>query len=274
MAIITSYTAGGLGNLLFMIANIYNLSRKFGQELILYYLNRDCNPTNTPRKKIWEYQIFKNFKINDEYIYNTFPGIYENGFKYKEINLNPNSNYIVHGYYQSYKYFADYKKDFINMLINPYVEEINQYIENLKNKYGNKEIISLHFRRTDYLKNPNFHNVLPLEYYLKALENFDSSSIFIFFSDDLEWVKQQTVFEHIKNKEYFDNNNEELCLWLMSKCNHNIIANSSFSLWANYLNENPDKKTVVPSKWFGPSGPAHDINDLIENISTNIIINV
>ncbi len=273
MTIITSYTTGGLGNLLFMLANIYSLSRKYGQELILYYLDRDII-SNSPRKKFWEYEIFKNFKISDENIYNTFTCIHENGFKYNQINLNSNTNYIIYGYYQSYKYFSNYKKDFINILVNPYIDEINKYINGLKCKYGNKEIISLHFRRTDYLKNPTVHNVLPLEYYLKALENFDSSSIFLFFSDDIQWVKELNVFDRFVNKEYFDNINEELCLWLMSRCDHNIIANSTFSLWANYLNENPYKKTVVPSKWFGPSGPAYNIYDLVENIPTNIIIDI
>jgi hypothetical protein len=272
MSIITVWTAGGLGNLLFMIANIFSLSKKYGLNIIIYKSNRYIHTSNTPRKLVWEYDIFKNYNILDEDIYNTFNRINENGFWFSNINLNSNFNYNLHGYFQSYKYFWEFKQEFINSLVNPYVDEISNYLKEIKNKYENKKIISIHFRRTDYLNHPNFHKNLTNEYYVSAVKNFNPDDVYIFFSDDIEWVKQQKDFDFLSNKIYYENPNEELTLWLMSSCDHNIIANSSFSLWASYLNQNPDKKTIAPSKWFGPEGPSHNIYDLIENNSNNIII--
>jgi hypothetical protein len=271
--IITTYTAGGLGNLLFMIANAYSLSKKNNFEMIIYKENRDKNIGNTPRKIVDEYTIFKNFKIIEhDNIFNNFNKYHEKGFRYSEITLNDTLNYNLYGYYQSWKYFLENFDSFKKMLINNYEENINEHINKLKKEYNNIPIISVHFRRTDYLKHPNFHLNLDMNYYNKALEHFDKeNSLFLFFSDDIKWVKEQD-FSFLKNKIYIEELNEEYTLWLMSKCDHNIIANSSFSLWASYLNENSQKKIVSPSRWFGNSGPNYDINDIV--IKNSIIIDI
>ncbi len=277
MAKITAYTAGGLGNLLFMVANIFSLSKKYGFDIIIYKSNKDNNPNNTQRKFVWEYDIFKKYKISEETEYKSFKKIYENGFIYRDIILdsnNINNNYNTNGFFQSYKYFWEYKNEFINSLTNPYQDQITSFIKDIRDKYKNKQIISIHFRRTDYLKNPNIHLNLSNEYYLSAIKNFNLNDVYIFFSDDIEWVKQQKEFDLLNNKIFYENPNEELTLWLMAECDHNIIANSSFSLWASYLNKNPNKKTISPSKWFGPSGPRHNIHDLIEENEYNVIIKV
>jgi hypothetical protein len=271
--IITTNTAGGLGNLLFMIANAYCLSKEYNFEFIIYKENRDKNQHNTPRKLVDEYSIFNNFKIcKDDYTFNNFSNYRENGFIYNKIILNNTLNYNLNGFYQSWKYFYDNFNSFREILINNYENQINNYLIKLKKEYNNIPIISIHFRRTDYLKHPNFHLNLDMNYYDKALENFDKeNSLFLFFSDDIEWVKTQ-IFNNIKNKIYVEETNEEYTLWLMSKCEHNIIANSSFSLWASYLNENENKIIVAPSKWFGYSGPQHNIKDIV--IENTIIIDI
>ena len=77
----------------------------------------------------------------------------------------------------------------------------------------------------------------------------------VFFSDDTDWVKVQ--FESLSYPKIFVDNNKAENSWkdmmLMSSCTHNIIANSSFSWWAAWLNENSEKRVVAPRKWFASS---------------------
>ena len=85
---------------------------------------------------------------------------------------------------------------------------------------------------------------------------------FFIFSDDIRWVKNN--FEFIDHKtlivlESDIPDHEEM--YLMSQCKHNIIANSSFSWWGAWLNQNSDKKVIAPKKWFKSS--ALNTSDLI-----------
>jgi len=119
------------------------------------------------------------------------------------------------------------------------VEEIN-----------NSESVSIHIRRTDYLEKQNVCIVLKPEYYIEAI-NIIIQKIknprYFFFSDDIEWVKNN--FSHLTNSVFLSNKDYE-DLILMSLCKYNITANSTFSWWGAWLNKNPDKIVITPSKWF------------------------
>ena len=87
---------------------------------------------------------------------------------------------------------------------------------------------------------------------------------FFIFSDDLDWAKDNLNF--IENKtfirlESYISDHEEM--YLMSQCKYNIIANSSFSWWGAWLNQDSDKKVIAPKKWF--NGSVLDPKDLIPN---------
>jgi hypothetical protein len=84
-------------------------------------------------------------------------------------------------------------------------------------------------------------------------------SIFVFISDDINWVKEHFKGDNIVYSPFKTDIDD---LILMSKCDNNIIANSSFSWWGAYLNKNEDKKVVAPIEWFGVNGPK-DIQDII-----------
>lgn len=260
MSEITIHTGGGLGNLLFMIGLVYSLHKKYNIDYKIYLNNKMSS--STKRKTPNQYHMLKNFNIsNEECIFNKYIVYREKNFWYEPINIDINKKYNFIGYYQSLKYFDKYFDDFKNMLNNPYEKVVENYFYELKKIY-NKEVVSVHFRRTDYLNLPDFHYNLNKSYYLKALELFNNDYLYVFFSDDIEWVKQQNDFDFIKDKIYFENPDEELTLWTMSKCDHNIIANSTFSLWASYLNDNINKKVIVPDHWFGLKGPKIRMEDL------------
>jgi len=120
--------------------------------------------------------------------------------------------------------------------------------------------VSLHIRRSDYLSDKNnfeLFGLLEMDYYRKAINYICqqmSSPVFLLFSDDLAWVKENFITATgIKNyylveDDCFTDHARELIL--MSYCKHNITANSSFSWWGAWLNQNPNKIVIQPQTWY------------------------
>lgn len=171
----------------------------------------------------------------------------EPNFHYNAIDYNKDMN--LHGYFQSERYFEDYKDD-IKLLLTP-LSSSSPMLSNTA---------SIHVRRGDYLKFNKAFEQLDLGYYIRAVYGLNVKN-YIIFSDDIDWCKG--VF-HGDDFSFSEGKSEIEDLVLMSKCEHNIIANSSFSWWAAWLNNNPNKKVIAPSKWFGPElSPTHNTKDLI-----------
>ena len=199
-------------------------------------------------------------------------------FFYDSITIDRRNHSCIYGYFQSYKYFDAYKTEFINMLNNSYKDEVDRELTELlkqvadndssllplSKKIQELEFVSIHIRRTDYLALSDIYLNLGTAYYEEAISNFSKEkSIFLIFSDDVEFIQQEPLFKNLVNKHIVTNQDDEYCFWLMSACDHNIIANSSYSWWASYINSNPNKLVVCPSKWFGPKGPVYKIRDII-----------
>jgi hypothetical protein len=98
-----------------------------------------------------------------------------------------------------------------------------------------------------------------MEYYRKALLFFHDIKNVLVFSDDIEWTK--TTFVD-KNFKIIEGEPDYMDLYIMSMCTNNIIANSTFSWWAAWLNKNPDKLVIAPKNWFSDDYE-HDIDELI-----------
>jgi len=157
-------------------------------------------------------------------------------------------NYYVKGWFQDQRYFCDIR----NILEQEFVPRQKIKISPaLKTAMEDKESVALHIRRTDYVK---MQNALSLHYYDKAIEEIRKTyrnPIFLIFSDDLEWVKDNfrtDVNVIFVNEDKRLQDYEEL--FIMSRCKSNIIANSTFSWWAAWLNKNEEKHIVAPGKWF------------------------
>lgn len=168
------------------------------------------------------------------------------------------------GYYQSYKYFHNIKEDLQKEFINS--EYLNRAIDFISGI--NLVKVSVHVRRTDYLRFPKVHPFPGLNYYRRCFKLFNNrfKCIFIVCSDDIKWCKDNFTKEFNNFSFIFSEYNDEIFdLMLMLSCDHNISANSSFSWWGAYLNKNNDKIVIVPKMWLGPNGP-QDYYDLIPKV--------
>ena len=115
----------------------------------------------------------------------------------------------------------------------------------------------MHIRRGDYVTNIHaniFHGLCDLDYYYKSINYIRCNKqvdLICIFSDDIDWVKQNLFIEGVEIiyvSEFVIDHIQEF--EIMKQCQHNIIANSSFSWWAAFLNSNPEKIVIAPKKWF------------------------
>ncbi len=263
---------GGLGNQLFQYALAKKIALSNNEDVLL-------DITAFEKYKLHKYSL-QFFNIDENFAKNEdielfFPknkNIFKRiRYKIKKIILKPqiiketNSNNLVFnkiskysyfdGYWQSEKYFHDIRKELLEDL--SITIPLKGKNLNIANKIKSTNSISLHIRRADYvtnLKTFNIHGICDLEYYQSAINYMKSKvkNIVIFvFSDDIKWAKEnlKTDLEIV----FVDHNNADTNyedLRLMSLCKHNIIANSSFSWWGAWLNQNPGKIVIAPKKWF------------------------
>lgn len=189
--------------------------------------------------------------IKEPYFYGYFPEV-----------LNLKDNIYLDGFWQSEKYFSAIEKIIRREFT---IKEAPD--AGLLRAITASNSVSLHVRRTDYVTNPRVLNTYyscSVDYYDRAINKIKQAinqPHFFIFSDDIDWAKNNlkldaptTFVEHGAEKNYQD-------LILMSKCRHNIIANSSFSWWGGWLNKNPEKIVITPEKWL--NDPRRDRRELV-----------
>lgn len=190
----------------------------------------------------------------------------EKGFSY-DVNLSEQAGNHIYltGYFQSEKYFKHIKTKLLEQLQLPRLPNA------LLQKINTITSVGLHIRRGDYIHNKaasHFHGICSIEYYHLALQYLQKQlpHIHLFvFTDDHDWAEIQ--FQDIEIPIYFvkgnSGKNSYIDLILMSKCKHQIIANSSFSWWAAWLNLSPDKIVIAPKRWFLDEKAQSQTDDLI-----------
>lgn len=186
-------------------------------------------------------------------------------FDNKFLSININS--YIKGYFQSEKYFNDIREIILNeFTIN---SDISDYTKELENQIINsKNSCSLHIRRGDFINstNINIHGSCDLAYYKKAIQYLEEKVQdvhYFIFSDDIAWVKENLVIE---NATYIENKEKRIPhedMYLMHLSQHNIIANSSFSWWGAWLNQNEEKIVIAPKRWFADNELEKQSQDIV-----------
>ena len=252
MKFVTTKIMGGLGNYLFQIASAY--SKSIDDDLIFVLDTSDVLIKHSNPEK-YKKNIFK--KINFQQTTGSCELYNELSFNYNVLPKFTNNTKMV-GYFQSEKYFSHNRKQTLDLF--SIDNETNQF---LISKYGellNNKTCSLHVRRGDYLRLSEFHPPQSVDYYKKSVEMVGEDFHFLIFSDDINWCKENLSF--IKNKTFIEGNDDYQDLYLMSMCENNIIANSSFSWWGAWLNVNENKKVISPKIWFGEKNKHLNTNDI------------
>ena len=174
------------------------------------------------------------------------------------------ANTYIKGYWQSERYFLPIRDIILKELT--FKPGIIDNVKDFAHQLQQGQSVAVHIRRGDYT-NPaaiKMHGILSVEYFQKAItyigKQYEAAK-FYFFSDDIQWAKDNLNVENMEFVSGKISKNHHEDFFLMSKCHHNIIANSSFGWWAAWLNDNPDKIVVAPKNWFN-KGPK-DTQDLI-----------
>jgi hypothetical protein len=267
---------GGLGNQLFQIFTTLAYAIKSGRVYNFSGVETLGSGSTTIRHTYWssflkELKPFTTSKIKEVAV------IREKSFEYNDIpvvDIKAHDNVMLYGYFQSFKYFQQEFTSICNLI------KLNEMKRQVLQKFGpNKDhlasSISLHFRMGDYKKAQQCHPIMKYIYYEKAISYILHNSVklerVLYFCEDDDLDDVNEIVNELQNR--FPNLLFSRCLstledWeqmlVMSACKHNIIANSSFSWWGAYLNENGNKIVCYPSTWFGPA-LKHNTIDLFPN---------
>jgi hypothetical protein len=286
---LSCFLTGGLGNQLFQIFTTLSYALKTNRATVFPYASKLT--TGRHRPTYWNTFLcrLRPFTTANERFstisVDQFVFVKESdhtSFRYYDFTpmLQYTKTVVLYGYFQSYMYFDNYKQTIYNTI------QLSKQKNDVMEDYGElyvtnpgEKTISMHFRLGDYKNLPDFHPVLPIDYYRAALLHILSIDLaaadycvagykVLYFCEKEDNDEINIVIDTLKGEfrnVRWEKVDDSICDWkqmlLMSCCQNNIIANSTFSWWGAYFNENPDKVVCYPSKWFGP-GLSHDISDL------------
>lgn len=268
---------GGLGNQLFQYAFSKALENRTGfkvyhdvedfstdyklRKISLQHFNVKINYADKDQsdqlKSAYNKALFKMHLISNGFLVKEKNLKYyaEQPYLFNEVAFSLNNGLYLNGYWQSEKYFSAIK-DVIRSdfeILTPPSEGNLKFLDLIEGSNA----VSLHIRRGDYISNPSankIYNICSLSYYESAMNYIAervTDPVFFVFSDDMEWVKNN-LRSRFKIVLVDENDGESAYedLRLMNKCQHNIIANSTFSWWGAWLNNNADKIVISPQSWF------------------------
>jgi hypothetical protein len=240
---------GGLGNQMFQYAYGRNLELQ-GKKVVFdtSFFNGSRTKSNTPRT--FNLNQF-NIKTKAKFITKSHPLLSI------VAKIKRKLGYIQEGYWQKEKYFIKIA-DLIRLEFTPKIPLSTNTLKYAQIITPIINSVSVHIRRGDNVTNPcsiKYHGVCSLNYYQesfkKITEQIKTNDITVFvFSDDIVWARQNLILPYQTHFILGDNISNAEEIYLMSLCKHNIIANSSFSWWGAWLNQNPNKIVIAPKQWL------------------------
>jgi hypothetical protein len=274
---------GGLGNQLFQICATLSYGIDTNRTIVFpysYFLTVGANrPTywNNFLTSLLSFTTYNETNQYNNHCLSSFPRIQEPGFAYTPLPNKPECmELMLSGYFQSYKYFESNKAEILSIL------DIENKQDSIRDEYpelsSESIIISMHFRIGDYQQLQHAHPLLPIRYYDNAIykitEQLDGSSPIkiMYFCEDNDRDLVESKIQQLKETYHyitFVHVDSSIPDWqqmlIMSCCQHNIIANSSFSWWGAYFNKCNSKLVCYPHQWFGPALQQHSTVDLTPN---------
>ncbi len=171
---------------------------------------------------------------------------------------------LYFGGWQSPRYFESIRSDVVRAF--RFRPPATPRAKTLLDRMAACTAVSVHVRRSDYLHDARFRDIYDDGYYGKAMDHIRAhveNPTFFVMSDDPEWCKgvfgdkDVVIVDHDAGQEaYVD-------MFLMTRCAHNIIANSSYGWWGAWLNEHPGKIVVTPAEWFEGEALDWNMDDLL-----------
>jgi len=252
--ILSTHIVGGLGNQLFMVAAAIAVSSDYGYQLTLPKITK-ADSFFEPRPVYWD-TVFHKFpthppNLNLNLITHEDPSC----LYYTKI-IPVHDRIILAGYFPSAKYFDHHRDKILELFQLPdalqaVVEQKYQEIIHAENE----DTVSIHVRLDDTFKFHPINGVIDFwrepynSYYDQAIALFPGDVTFVVFSDNCSWTRE-FMKEKLKGRRaVYVCNQDYIDLFLMARCKHNILVNSTYSWWGSYLNRNPDKIVVSPKYW-------------------------
>ena len=264
MSYITFKTIGGSGNLGSQIqqyASLYAVAKETNREIIF------------PESSLTTGFGFKFAELLDipivvtpDDVFRDFINIRPDDSKIVDETLiprmDPNLNYNIENRFDLFHYwYPKYTQDVLDWKWNQnHLDVAKQIFDDIKVK--GKEMVAIHVRRGDYLLPQHDHFCkLDTDYYSEALQYYISNIEkyhFVIFSNDIEWCKENLIEGEMVT--FIEPGSDYVDLILMSLCDHIISANSSYSWWASFKNQNPNKRITCPVNYLKSYGPWTHIN--------------
>ena len=270
---------GGLANQLFQYAAAWALSKRLQQPFTLFFdevaekrafrlnqLNTQVKTVLKPDDMPPEFVVIKNKHVNKalkklefaQYQFGDWLYFQQLGDEFQKEFFTVNArNIYLDGYFQCKSYFEKYRADLLRQF-SPSYQNGSGYIQVLE-QIKSCNSVAIHVRRGDFqLSKSSFHYLLSEMYYRRAIDYVKKrlkKPVFFWFSEDFDWIynnfSHEEDFRFLKTR---NKNGDIDDMMLMKNCNHIITANSTFSWWSAWLNENEDAIRIVPEKQYITEG--------------------